>query len=155
MNSKIVNKVADDVSRSDLGKAEVNENGRLPRGPVDVTQEITEPSMQLDEEWTPIRVKKKRSSASHGGLNPTHILTNLSPTLRQSQPKEHVSNPGKSFSTVSNNQIPSQELNFPSSVKFSKSAAYTDSAICSPNHFECLAVGVVQSVLTAPVTPQF
>ncbi|KAJ4963925.1 hypothetical protein NE237_023864 [Protea cynaroides] len=144
-------------SSSGLEKAAVSEDDRLPRGPVDGRLEGTPSQSRLEEDWTPIRVKKKRSGGSHGGLNhtmnPTHILTHQSYSLHKNQPLKQVSTPGKLVSTDSNFKNPSQNATFLFGATNSKSAGCVETALCPPNRFGCLNSEEDQSALAGPTSP--
>ncbi|KAJ4965552.1 hypothetical protein NE237_017401 [Protea cynaroides] len=153
----IIEQVQKEGSPSGLDEAAVFEDDSLTRGLVDGRLEGTLTHSRLEEDWTPIWVKKKRSSGSHGGINhsinPTHILTQQSNSLRKNQPLKHVSTPGKMVSNDSNFKNPSQNATFLSGVINSKSIACSESALCPPNRFGCLVSEEDQSTQTGPPGP--
>ncbi|KAJ4960361.1 hypothetical protein NE237_020271 [Protea cynaroides] len=103
-----------------------------------------------EENWIPIRVKKKRSGGPVGGLNhtknPTHDL-NLQYTFQSKKlPLNHVSSAGKLHFSGSNLKFPSQKANFHSGATNPLAAVCAESEVCPPNRFECLNSVEDQSV---------
>ncbi|KAJ4957456.1 hypothetical protein NE237_024567 [Protea cynaroides] len=133
------------------------EEDRLPRGPVEDTVEGTPSQIWLEDNWIPIRVKKKRSGGSVGGLNrtknPIHVLNHQSSSQPKNQPLKHVSTPGKLDSTDSNFKFPSQKTTFLSSASKANVAVCVETALCPPNRFGCLNFEDDQSALAEPDGP--
>ncbi|KAJ4948023.1 hypothetical protein NE237_016335 [Protea cynaroides] len=117
-------KATDGISPSVLGKAIVNEDDSQLKGSVAGFHEGPESQSRLEEVWTSIRVKKKRSDGSLGGLNPTQLPTHLPPPLRQNLTLGQVS-----------------------------TLACPEAAFCVPNRFGCLNSDDDQTALPGPSDP--
>ncbi|KAJ4977341.1 hypothetical protein NE237_002447 [Protea cynaroides] len=144
---------SDEISPSVLGEAVGNKDECQSKGAADDHPKGPESQSRLEEDWTPIRVKKKRSGGSLGGLNPTHIPSPFPPTLTQNQTLNQVSTLGKSAPLVSNISFPPKKSNFLSCNQFSNSAACLESASPGLNRFGCLAADMDQTVSAGPPAP--
>ncbi|KAJ4949749.1 hypothetical protein NE237_026764 [Protea cynaroides] len=115
---------SDEISPSVLGEAVGNKDECQTKGAADDHPKGPESQSRLEEDWTPIRVKKKRSGGSLGGLNPTHIPSPFPPTLTQNQTMNQVS-----------------------------TLACLESASPGLNRFSCLEADMDQTVSAGPPTP--
>ncbi|KAJ4949845.1 hypothetical protein NE237_026731 [Protea cynaroides] len=98
---------------------------------------IPEDLVPQEEEWTPIRVKKKRSAGSPGFVYPTR--SPLPQPLHQELGLEQVSSGGKSSSLTSKSNFPPKNPSFCSGVSVLNSGACPVSAAPGPSYFGCLA----------------
>ncbi|KAJ4949846.1 hypothetical protein NE237_008315 [Protea cynaroides] len=116
---------------------------------------LKDPDIQasLEEDWTPIRVKKKRSAGSPGGLNPTLCPSHRPLSLPLQQCLEQVSTRGKSPPLASNFIFPPKKSSFQSNSRCLNSGACSESAASGLNHFGCLAAEEDQSVHAGPPKP--
>ncbi|KAJ4935073.1 hypothetical protein NE237_002657 [Protea cynaroides] len=102
-----------------------------------------------EEEWIPIRAKKKRSGGAMDGLghtqNPTQILNHQKSTLSRNESLNHLSTSGKLAESESNLNFPPLKASFLSSDKIQSAADCSDPVSCSANRFERLQSLVEQS----------
>ncbi|KAJ4961858.1 hypothetical protein NE237_021768 [Protea cynaroides] len=142
---------------SGLEEAAVTVEDNIPRGSADGRLEGPPIQSRLEEEWTPIRVKKKRSGGPHGGgkpsLNPTHILTHQSSSLPKDQSLELVASSGKLNTIDSKFKNPSQNDSFLFGATNPKPAAEAETVLCPLNRFGCLYSDEEQNVLAGPTGP--
>ncbi|KAJ4949733.1 hypothetical protein NE237_014257 [Protea cynaroides] len=102
-----------------------------------------------EEEWVPIRAKKKRSGGAMDGLghtqDPTQILNHQKYTLPRNESLKHLSTAGKLAESEPNLKFSPLKASFLSNDKIQTAAVCTDPVSCSANRFERLQSLVEQS----------